>query len=76
MSLALQGGFFTTGPPGKPQGEVIEFLFLAKVVNTLGSGKDWNHHERIKRSRSGNCQHFILVSTECFEGLERDSRLP
>ena len=26
VSLALKGGFFTTGPPEKPQGEVFEFF--------------------------------------------------
>ena len=34
MSLALQGGFFTTGPPGKPLSSV--FLMLSNWIPNLG----------------------------------------
>ena len=37
MPPALEGGFFTTGPPGKSQGDVVlHSSFLLETLRSLG----------------------------------------
>ena len=61
MSPALAGGFFTTDPPGKPQGSFTECLnqALLQVLETLhvavlGSSHASCRKQAVKKNRSIN----------------------